>query len=266
MKNIVVPIDFSSGSKKALDYAFTLADRGGSRIKVYHIHSKVSEQDEVEELKEEMWSFCQEIRDRLEVHEVYYEVELIHGNSIMSLNDPEYLSTADLVIMGTKGVSGEGSALVGSNTVNLMNKVKKPMLIVPDQAEMSALKHILFCTDYKYTDLDFSLKPIKDMAVMLGADIVLGHIKTHKGQPNPDHVVESKLEGDYFKPEVETHYQLIKAENVFDGISYFLEDNDAIHMVAMINRQHGFFDRLFRMNNTQKMAYHTTLPLLVLPE
>jgi hypothetical protein len=36
--------------------------------------------------------------------------------------------------------------------------------------------------------------------------------------------------------------------------------------VVMINRKHSFIDSLFRVNHTHKMAYHTTLPLLVIPE
>ena len=53
---------------------------------------------------------------------------------------------------------------------------------------------------------------------------------------------------------------------ILDGIRFYIDmkgDND---LVVMINRRHSFIDSLFRVNHTHKMAYHTTLPLLVLPE
>jgi hypothetical protein len=40
-------------------------------------------------------------------------------------------------------------------------------------------------------------------------------------------------------------------------------DND---MVAMVYRTHSFIETIFGMNHTHEMSYHSTVPLLVLPE
>jgi len=65
---------------------------------------------------------------------------------------------------------------------------------------------------------------------------------------------------------VEVTYKRIKGKTVLEGIRYYLALKDDNDLVVMINRKHGFIDSLFRVNHTHKMAYHTTLPLLVLPE
>ena len=55
----------------------------------------------------------------------------------------------NLIIMGTKGATGAKEFLFGSNTVNIINKVKNcPILVVPDGYEFITPKKIAFPTDY----------------------------------------------------------------------------------------------------------------------
>ena len=266
MKSILVPIDFSPNSTIALEYAFRLANYNRARIVVIHIDSNKLDEDAIEDMKEEIWVFCEETRSKLDVAEVYYEVKVVPGDDISALDNPDYLALIDLVIMGTRGASSLNSSLIGSNTVNLLDRIKKPMLVIPNEAKYEEVKHIMFCADYKATNFDFTLAPLKEFAIMVDANVILGHIKLHSGAPNPTHLKESRAEGEFFGTEVNHSYKLIHADNVFDGINDFIDNHEGIQMVAMVNRKHNFFDQLFRTNNTHKMAYHTNLPLLVLPE
>ena len=266
MKNFLIPIDFSNNSKVALEFAFRLAGRNNAKLFVYHINEAGNHPEKKEDLKEEMWAFCQDIKANIDLAEVYYEVDVIYGSSILALNDPNYLAIIDLIIMGTKGASGDGSILVGSNTVNLMDQIKKPLLVIPDESVFQEVDHILFCSDYKQTDIDFTLGPLKDLAKSLDSKVTLAHIKLHSGKPNPTHLEESKKEGLFFGKDVKHDYRLIQSDNVYDGINEFLDTDEEVQMLALVNRKHNFFDNLFRVNNTHRMAYHTNIPLLVLPE
>ena len=52
-----------------------------------------------------------------------------------------------LIIMGTKGASGIKAVSMGSNTDNVITKVKYPVLAVPENAEYHRPKEIAFPTD-----------------------------------------------------------------------------------------------------------------------
>ncbi|MBD81545.1 MAG: hypothetical protein CL840_21685 [Crocinitomicaceae bacterium] len=262
MKNILVPTDFSSNARSALTYAFQLGSLSGARLVVCHIYVSSLSSEKQEELDEYIQNFCSEVS----IDGVEYETMVIEGESITALAQSDECVKSDLIVMGTRGASNRGADLVGTNTVNLIAKTNKPLLVIPHEAEFRMARNIMFCSDYDNLELDYTLPILKEFVMLMKAKLRIVHVKNNDKEPNPRHVEESRREGKFFEPEVEPQYKLVHAANVFSGINYYTElkgDNDVL---AMVNRHHGFFNRLFRTNNTQKMAYHTDIPLLVLPE
>src|SRR5690606_18297242 len=66
----------------------------------------------------------------------------------------------DLIIMGTKGSSGIKAVSLGSNTGDVLTKVKCPVLAVPENAKYHEINEIVFPTDYQ---LNYDIKVLEDL-------------------------------------------------------------------------------------------------------
>jgi nucleotide-binding universal stress UspA family protein len=60
-------------------------------------------------------------------------------------------------------------------------------------------------------------------------------------------------------------YHFIDHSDTVAGITHFAQDRDA-SLIMVIPKSHGFFEGLFHRSVTQKLAYHTSIPLLVMHE
>src|SRR5690606_18759694 len=54
----------------------------------------------------------------------------------------------DYILMGTKGASNIGNREIGSNTAEVITKVKCPVLVIPERAKFRGIKNVAFPTDY----------------------------------------------------------------------------------------------------------------------
>jgi nucleotide-binding universal stress UspA family protein len=124
----------------------------------------------------------------------------------------------------------------------------------------------MLCSDYDTKTSDNAFYLVKRMAEHYDAEVRISHVKTDEKPPRQDHVLESKREGHYFEPEVRYSYKLIRRSDVVDGINYYIDlkgDND---MLVVLSREHGLLERMFKPSHTHKLAYHTSLPLLILKD
>ena len=80
--------------------------------------------------------------------------------SIRKVVDEKHI---DLIVMGTKGASGIERKILGTNTADVITKVKCNTLAIPENAEFIAPKEIAFPTDFSLTYNLQILKPISDI-------------------------------------------------------------------------------------------------------
>ena len=269
MKNILVPFDFSHNSRNALEYAAQFSKKMNASLHVFHAYdrSEVLEGVKVataisamEDTKAKMTKQFELSSNQVQTHVVQGEfieevIQFIEGNKI------------DMIAIGTRGASGLRELLVGSNTVQLMQEVRLiPMLVVPEKATYQPLRNILLCSDLHEIADDDALDLVKDIAIAYEADVRLAHVEKGNGQPTYEKVLEKRREMHIFEPEVDCTYKRIVAKDILAGIKYYMDKKSDNDMVAMVYRSHSFIETIFGMNHTHEMAYHTTVPLLVLPE
>lgn len=268
MNHILVPFDFSHNSRNALAYAAELCKLAKAELTILHAYDRAAilEGMTLEGTREGM----EKERHHLQKH---HDLPMSVVNTLMpegEMSDEVAsfldVNEVDLVVMGTRGASGLQEVLVGSRTVGLLEEVTVPILIVPESAEFGQMRKILLCSDLKEVEDDNNLDLVKELALLFGAAVRIAHVEVGSEEPSLEKELERRREKSLFEPEVDVSYKRIVASSILDGIRYYIDmkgDND---LIVMINRQHSFIDSLFRVNHTHKMAYHTTLPLLVMPE
>ncbi len=268
MNRILVPFDFSHNSRNALAYAAQLAKLDRAELTVLHAYDRAAilEGMTLDGTRAGMEKEQHHLQKHYDLPTSVISTVIREGEMIDEVADFIKEHPVDLVVMGTRGASGLQEVLVGSRTVGLLQDISLPMLIVPESAEFGKMRNILLCSDLKEVEDDNNLDLVKELAMLLGSSVRIAHVSDGSDKPTLEKDLERRREAGIFSPEVDVSYKAIRAASILEGIRYYIDmkgDND---LIVMINRKHGFIDSLFRVNHTHKMAYHTTLPLLVLPE
>ena len=144
VRRILVPIDFSESAAAVLDWAAHLAEEHGSRILLLHVYHLPVEFQQVEGayLPPDFWST---VKNEAEQRLAAYAEDLKgRGLEVEALLREGYPATviveeaksleADLVVIGTHGLSGLKHMLLGSIAERVVQKAPCPVLTVKSSA------------------------------------------------------------------------------------------------------------------------------------
>jgi nucleotide-binding universal stress UspA family protein len=160
-KNILFATDFSPASRKALEYAASLARRYGSTIYLTHVitvdgYPLASPEYAVSSLQKMHVEAMQGFRELLkagELIELPYKVLIQEGNLWPSIEELIKTYEIDLLVVGTHGIGTLEKVLIGSGAEEIFRKARVPVLTVGPSAakephyEME-FKNILFASDF----------------------------------------------------------------------------------------------------------------------
>lgn len=134
---IVVGVDGSDWSDRALAAAAEIARRDGASLVLCHVVERIAAKGDMAplhadepELKEAIEKRAAELREEGIDAEVRMEA-IILGGPARSIADVAEEVGADLVVVGTRGRSALGGAILGSVTQKLLHLVSCPVLCVP---------------------------------------------------------------------------------------------------------------------------------------
>jgi universal stress protein E len=150
LKNILVPVDFSAVSAKALRYAGLLAEKHGATLHVLHVLddkdlmelAPVAEQPNKQigayrrELKKSSAEHLREFVAAQLPAALQPEFLLAHGSPWQLIDSNAKRIDADLIAMGSIGRSGISGLLLGNTADRVLSHTRRPLLIVkPDEFE-----------------------------------------------------------------------------------------------------------------------------------
>ncbi len=263
MKTILVPVDFSNASINALSFAAELSKRASARLVVLNILQKGESE---EEAKNHLKSIESNLKKSFD-SDLKCETSLAHGDLITSLKKIIAIQQPDLIVMGTKGASGLKKILMGSNTVNVITKIKLPVLVIPEAARFENFlkkgkNRIVFATDLDLLENEGAIDILKEIALIIIEPKVriLSVRPEHTGLPDMKRLMRDFLVS-LFTPEIEAERITVFSSNVVRGINLYLNKKKDTGLLAMIARDTG---KLIEKHYTREMASHTHLPLLVL--
>ncbi len=166
MKKILVPIDFSQSAKNALLVAAEIAYKSGAALELLHVNlaavysAPFSEYIAVSEYVVEDQQYDDSAALAMEKLKMEILAMPTYSNLDMKTRVEEgYLHSTvrnvaneddvDLIVMGTKGSSGMGEFLVGSNTEKVIRTAPCPVLAVPEHTQQFNPKLVLLPSTLK---------------------------------------------------------------------------------------------------------------------
>jgi len=163
MKKILVPVDFSEYSEYALQVAAILAKQQNAEIVVLHmlgLSEAVLTKNEGQEINEAMYYMkLAENRFSAFLDKNYLEgikvTETVQNYKIFSeVNEVAHENDADLIIMGSHGVSGlSEEVFIGSNTEKVVRTADVPVLVIKNPVEDFTMKEVVFACDFKIENI-----------------------------------------------------------------------------------------------------------------
>ena len=170
----------------------------------------------------------------------------------------------DLVIMGSKGKTSVKEVFMGSNTLKVANTIHNcPILAIPKEIAYAPLSEIAFVTNFKRKWTLQTLAPLKLLASVANAQIIVlqiskGKILSQKQIFNKNTLAKYLLHIPHCFEEV------MEYGDKANVIQNFLSERK-IKMLAMAHHKRFFFERLFREPVIQDMSIYTKTPFLILP-
>jgi nucleotide-binding universal stress UspA family protein len=271
MKTILVPTDFSKAANNAAEYAADLAKAISASIVLLHVyHAPIPLSTEDSLTIPTTYDLQGEHEAQLKAEAAYLtqrngiEVSYIAkmGMAVDEIMDEE--KKASIIVMGMHGASKFSEVVLGSITTATLRKTTKPVFVIPENTVYKDPEKIVFACDYNPKTDMHTIDILKDLMKAFNPKIYVVNVKHKKELVSVEEAITGvKLEDKL--SDVEHVYYFPESDDLVDGINEFVEDKQA-DMVAVIPHHYNFFERLFHRSVSKKMAFHTRVPLLTLPD
>jgi hypothetical protein len=169
-----------------------------------------------------------------------------------------------MIVMGTKGSSGLKKYIIGSNTGDVITKVKCAILVIPENAKFSKITEIVFPTDFALNYNLNTLQPISEILEAYNSYLGILHISQSDKDLNTDQQKNKELLDDYFNNRKHGFYFLTN-KKIENAIQCFVESR-GVDLITMVAKNLNYFQRLLFLPKVKEISYHTDIPFLVLHE
>ena len=269
---IIVPIDFSTNSKNALEYASALAQATKSTIKLVHIirpttYNAVIVGIMAEEVAEKKAAGVKEINNmihdlNIKYKAVIYDYEIYEGETQAEIIRCSIDNRANLIIMGTHGATGFKKLFFGSNTASVIEQSACPVMAIPENYAFKNPSKIVFATSYHSSDL-FVIQQLAKIAGVFASEINVLHIV------DDDSNLQNKLEEikqflATISPKIpysKVCYKLFNSKDIPKGIESIVEQENA-DIVVLSTHKRNTIEKLVNKSMTKELSFHPKVPLL----
>ncbi len=280
MKNILLPTDFSENSWNAIQYAICFFENLECNFYVLHVSQgnrlaandmpiilkdEVIENLYIKPSKQRLRSVLKRI-SKLKLNRTNHKFYTLseYGFFTESTRKSVEEKQIDFIVMGTKGATGLEKIILGTNTADIITKVKCNTLVVPEKASFVVPKEIAFPTDFSLSHNLQILQPIAESIERFEASLRIVHISKSKTDLNKNQLMNKELLEDYFNPQPYT-FHFLTNKKIEGAIQCFVESR-AINMICMVAKNLNYFQQILFHSKVEEISYHTEVPFLVLHE
>ncbi|WP_138433211.1 universal stress protein [Winogradskyella algicola] len=280
MKNVLLPTDFSENSWNAIKYAIHFFDTIECDFYLLHVNSLNNfiplnesmtydsyylEDTYTKPIKNKLRGLLKRI-SKLNINNKKHKFFTLTDNGffIETISKTIREKQIDLIVMGTKGATGLKKIILGTNTADVITKVKCNTLAVPENATFVSPKEIAFPTDLNLGYNLNILHPLSEIIDQFNTSVRFLHINKDRTKLTADQEQHKTLLEDYFN-NTESSFHYLSNKKIEDAVQCFVESRD-IDLICMVAKNLNYFQQIFFHSRVEKISYHINKPLLVLHE
>lgn len=276
MNKIVLATDFSDHAENALNYAISLASEMQAELVIFHsvgipttntdmlvnplsLLEKIS-QDRLKGLVKDI----EEAVEKQGFPEVKVRAEVKAGFPSENIVQFAAEEKADLLVVGTHGVSPGALFLKGSTSAEVARRAKCPVLAVPTHAKAKPITKMVFAADLGKISRT-TLEPIEVLAEAFNSEVRVLHVIPPSEHFSPSEFDTYKMD---FREKCRAErisFHLFETEHnrVAEAIQDYSEFEGA-DLVIMTSRPRNLIQRLFNPSETSRLCLTSNVPLLIL--
>ena len=274
MKTFIVPTDFSKTARNAAIYAVQIAATvQDAKIILYNVFDKGSVEMDGSSDEEKMTAAIEMVEMSMQsikadMQKVDDSVEIIciaeQSNSLLdSLEKFAVKQNADLIIMGITETNRMEQVLVGSNTLDMVNRNVCPVIIVPQHSQFKGIKNVLLASDFKNVDETVPAKSIQAVLDIFKSDVHVVNVDSEHFVELTEEYKEEKAKMESILEGYNTQYSFIRQYDFIEAIGQFAADKN-IDLILTIPKKHSLLSKLFVTSTTKKLAYQSELPIVAI--
>ena len=282
MKNILVLTDFTENAAHAALSAIHLSKQMHCNILLFHSNTSQPVApvyiggptviDDMNIMEEEYNQRLKELAASLEpfLHqpgqdwktELHFEEGL--GSPSYQVDDLETDKHIELVVMGARQGSRWDHLFSGSDTFAVIDRSKRPVLIIPSDCDFNTIKKVAFATDFSEADMKAIHYLIK-LGFLFNYHLEIIHIN----KLGDDDLTKNLRKEEFLKHIHRLKYDQFEIKEVYgkdiiDRLSKYCDDSNA-DLLAFTHYQNSFISSLFNKSVTKKALTNQSLPLMVFP-
>ena len=276
MKNILLPTDFSTNSLNAIQYAIHFLKDEECTFYLLNVYRMpYMEHDELMMYNVEKLSTLEKTLLKSSQRDLKATVEKVNfspNHKIELLSDYSFFIDSvkqkieelkiDLIIMGTKGVTGAKEIFMGSNTGDVIMKTDCDVLAVPDKATFKIPKEIVFPTDFRLLYEEDDLEILKKIAIKNESNIRILYVQND--DPLDAEQKANKKDLEWAFDDLNYSFHTLTNTDFESAVNCFTQSRGDVDMIAIIAKHYNIFQRLFFKPKVEELSFHTKIPLLVL--
>lgn len=272
MKKIIIPVDFSEHSEYALETAAALAKQHNAELIVMHmlelsesVYSSTSSQ------RNEETAFMlmvankkfETFLDQPYLEDINVTPMIKHHKVLKEVSEVASNLKADLIIMGSRGLSDHAGIFTGSNTEKVVRYSKTPVLVVKSKLKSVDFDSVVLATDFSDESVS-AVKHALDVLHKLSKKVTLLYVNTPTtGFLNTDEIEEKITEFLKLAKLKSEHTTIadVADYNIEDGVlSYAKRTNTDV--IAMITSGRTGLSHLFGGSISEDIVNHSKLPVI----
>ena len=273
MKSIIIPTDFSPTAINAANYAIEFAKQMRiNHMILYNAWQPLTVADpmatlvvsETHSLQESSETQLKNESDRLKVFcPIHITIETVSCLSTLANGLENMCNKNDIayIVMGITGGGVMEEKIIGSNTISVSQSTNVPVLIVPKDCKFSPISKAMLLCDFKDTEKVFPEKLVKAFL-----DVAQPELEVVNFDPNftreEDAVAFDKFYFHNMLREYAPKYKYSLRNDFEDAVNEFTQEN-SVQLIITISKKHSWFYKIMHPSYTTKLAFHTTVPLLV---
>lgn len=287
MKKILVPVDFTTTSDNAIDYAIQLVAKTGGEIRLLHavddpFFTENPDMDfnsdsarGVEFPSDPLYKIMTEAKLEMENLVNNTKAKITSASQEVTLSQAIYNGFAEdiilqeagrfhpqLIVMGSHGHKRLDRVFFGSVTQGIIRNAHFPVLAIPVDYAFREIQDVVYMTDLMDEDI-FSIGKLLNLFSPFSIKLHVTHF-SNSDDPSTEEEQLFKLNEQVMRDhkEVKIEYEMVDARILRDAYQQYI-DNKNIGLIALTTRKRSHFKRFFNAGTAVDALYHSHLPLLV---
>jgi len=272
VNKILIPIDFSKTSKLALEHAAHLCKAFNSELHLVHIY-KTSTIDVLpnltatsasipnyEGLKDMVIEELDELGKKFsEKFNVGYNIEVKTGSVSKGILETAKDCGADLIVMGTHGVSGFEEFFLGSNAYRVVTSSTIPVLTVQEQADRMGFENLVLPIDSSQHTRD-KVSEVVALAEKFGSKVFIAQLVREEDDNAIMNLKVKQVEEHLEHKNIAFETTVLHNDNIAKATLDFAKkvEGDLIAIMTDQENYTGFFVGEY----AQQIVNHSKIPVL----